>query len=66
MRILGPQGDPPVNPNGNQPRIFTGRADVEAKTPILWMGRNDSLEKTLMLEKTEGRRRRMTDDKMVG
>ena len=36
LRILGPQGDPPENPNGNQPRIFIGGADVEAKTPILW------------------------------
>ena len=24
------------NPNGNQPWIFTGRADAEAETPILW------------------------------
>ena len=26
----------PVNPKGNQPCIFTGRADVEAEAPILW------------------------------
>ena len=26
----------PVNPKGNQPRIFIGRADVEAEAPILW------------------------------
>ena len=26
----------PVNPKGNQPWIFLGRTDVEAKTPILW------------------------------
>ena len=25
-----------VNPKGNQPRIFTGRTDAEAKAPILW------------------------------
>ena len=25
----------PVNPKGNQPRIFIGRADVEAEAPIL-------------------------------
>ena len=30
------------------------------------MGRTDSLEKTLMLGNTEGRRRRMTEDEMVG
>ena len=26
----------PVNPKGNQSRIFIGRTDVEAETPILW------------------------------
>ena len=26
----------PINPNGNQPCIFTGRTDAEAETPILW------------------------------
>ena len=26
----------PVNPKGNQPWIFIGRTDVDAKTPILW------------------------------
>ena len=48
----------PVNPKGNQPWIFTGRTG--AKAPILWhlMQRTDSLEKTLMLGKTESRRRR--------
>ena len=25
----------PVNPKGNQSRIFTGRTDAEAETPIL-------------------------------
>ena len=40
--------------------IFTGRTDAEAETPILGhlMRRTNSLEKTLMLEKIEGRRRR--------
>ena len=40
--------------------MFIGRTDVEAETPILWplMGRADSFEKTLMLGKIEGRRRR--------
>ena len=48
-----------VNPKGNQPWIFTGRTDAEAKTPILChlMRRIDSLEKTLMLGKIEGKRR---------
>ena len=26
----------PVHPKGNQPRIFIGRTDAEAQTPILW------------------------------
>ena len=39
---------------------FTAMTDVEAETPILWPpdARADSLEKTLMLGKIEGRRRR--------
>ena len=50
----------PVHPKGNQSWIFTGRTDAEAEAPVLWplMWRTDSLEKTLMLGKTEGRRRR--------
>ena len=47
----------PVNSKGNQPWIFIGRTDAEAETPILWR-RADSLEKTLVLGKIEGRRRR--------
>ena len=40
--------------------MFIGRTDVEAETPKLWpmMQRADSFEKTLMLGKIEGRRRR--------
>ena len=26
----------PVNPKGNQSRIFIGRTDTEAEAPILW------------------------------
>ena len=51
----------PVNPKGNQSWIFIGRTDAEAETPILWppdVWRTDSFEKTLMLGKIEGRRRR--------
>ena len=50
----------PVNPKGDQPQIFTGRTDAEAEALVLWSphGRADSLEKGLMLGKTEGRRRR--------
>ena len=50
----------PVHPKGNQSWIFIGRIDAEAETPILWPldVKNWLLEKTLMLGKIEGRRRR--------
>ena len=38
--------------------MFNGSTDVEAEAPVLWMRRADSLEKTLMLGKIEGKRRR--------
>ena len=48
----------PVNSKRNQPRIFIGRTDAE--DPILWPpdGRVEPLEKTVMLGKTESKRRR--------
>ena len=51
----------PVHPKGDESWVFTGRTDVEAETPIFGhlMQRADSFEKTLMLGKIEGRRRRM-------
>ena len=49
-----------VSPKGNQPWIFIGRTDAWLKLQhfghLMW--NTDSLEKTLMLEKIEGRRRR--------
>ena len=49
-----------VNRKGNQPWIFIGRTDAEAETQyfgqLMW--RTASLEKTLMLGKIEGRRKR--------
>ena len=50
----------PVSPKGNQPWIFIGRTDTKAETPILWplYAKTDSFEKTLMLGKIEGRRRK--------
>ena len=57
----------PVNPKGNQSRIFTGSSDAEADQYFgHLMRRTDSLEKTLMLGKTEGGRRRGRQDDMVG
>ena len=56
----------PVHPKGDQAWVFIGRTDVKAE--ILWntklqyfghlIWRTDSFEKTLMLGKTEGKRRK--------
>ena len=52
----------PVHPKGDQYWVFPGRMDVEAETPILWPPEGkrkwDSFERTLMLGRIEGRRRR--------
>ena len=49
----------PVHPERDQSLVFIGRTDVKAETPILWPPYAvDSLEKTLMLGKIEGRRKR--------
>ena len=49
-----------VNPKVNQPGIFSGRTDAEAKAPILWQPDEKSwlMVNTLMLGKTEDRSRR--------
>ena len=49
-----------INPKGNQPWIFLGMTDATAEAPVLWLpdANADSLEKTLILGKIEGRRRR--------
>ena len=50
----------PVRSKGDQSWVFIGRTDAEAETPyfghLIW--RTDSLEKTLVLGKNEGRKRR--------
>ena len=50
----------PVHPKGDQPWVFIGRTDAEAETPVLWppLAKSCSLEKTLMLGRVGGRRRR--------
>ena len=49
----------PVRPKGDQSWVFFGRTDVEAETLILRPpDAKSSFEKTLMLGKIEGRRRR--------
>ena len=49
----------PVHPKGDQSCILIGRADDEAETLYVghWKQRTDSVEKTLMLGKIEGRKR---------
>ena len=47
-----------VHPKEDQSWVFIGRTDFEAATPILWPPGLFSFEKTLMLGKIEGRRRR--------
>ena len=49
----------PVHPKGDQSWVFIGRTHMEAETPVFGhlMLRADSLDKTLMLGKIEGRRR---------
>ena len=50
----------PVHPKGDQSWVFTGRTDMKLKLQnfghLMW--RADSFEKTLILGKIEGRRRR--------
>ena len=50
----------PVHPKGDQSWVFIGRTDAEAETRILWPPHEKSwlLEKTLMLGRIGGRRRR--------
>ena len=50
----------PVHSEGDTPWDFFGGNDAEAEAPVLWPPhvKSDSFEKTLMLGKIEGRRRR--------
>ena len=50
----------PVHSKGDQPWVFFGRNDAKAETPVFGhlMQRVDSLEKTLMLGRIGGRRKR--------
>ena len=60
MRVPWTASIKPINPKRNRPCTFFRRTGAEAEAPILWppVGRTDSLEKTLMLGKIEGGRRR--------
>ena len=48
----------PVYSEGDQTWDFSGRNDAEAEAPVFWPPHSDSLEKTLMLGRIGGRRRR--------
>ena len=50
----------PIHPKGEKTIVYTGRTNVEAELQYFGnlMQRADSFEKTLMLGKIEGRRRR--------
>ena len=50
----------PVHLKGNQPLIFIGRTNAEAEALIVWPPDTNSwlIEKSLVLGKSEGRRRR--------
>ena len=58
----------PVNSKGNQPLLIIERTDAEAEAQYFGhlMQSTNSLGKTLMLGKTEGRRTKGWQDKMVG
>ena len=47
----------PASPKGNQPWIFIGRTDAEAEAPILWPPDVKNQLISLMLGKSQGRRR---------
>ena len=58
----------PVNPKGNQSRIFIGRTDAEAEAPILWLP--DEKSQLIGKDPDAGKDRRqekgMTEDEMLG
>ena len=58
----------PVNPKGYQPRIFTERTVAKGEAPILWPPDAKSwlTGKDPDAGKIEGRRRRATENEMVG
>ena len=59
----------PVNPKGNQSRIFTGRTDAEAEAPIFWPP--DAKSWLITKDSDAGKdwrqeEKEMTQDEMVG
>ena len=60
MRVPWTARIQPVNPRGNQSRIFIGRTDAEVEASAFGqlMQRANPLEKILILGEIEGKRRR--------
>ena len=58
----------PVNPEGNQSQIFTGRTDAKAETPILWPpdAKNWLTGKDPDTGKDWRQEKRTTEDETVG
>ena len=58
----------PVNPKGNQPWIFIGRAGAETEVTILWPPEVNSwlIRKYLDARKDWGQEKGATEDEMVG
>ena len=58
----------PVNPTGNQTKIFIGRTDAEAEASIFWPSdvKNRLIGKDPDAGKDEGRSSGKTEEKMVG
>ena len=58
----------PVNPEGNQPWIFSGRTDAEAEVPILWSPdvKNWLTGKDPDAGKNWRQKKRAAEDEMVG
>ena len=57
----------PVHPKGDQPWVFFGRTDAKSEAPVLChlRGRTDSLEKTLILGKIEGKGEQTAEDGII-
>ena len=58
----------PINPKGNQPWIFIGRTDVEAKVPIFWLrdAKSQFIGEYPNARKDWGEEKGVTEDEMVG
>ena len=57
----------PVNPKGNQPWIFIGRADAEAESSILWSpdAKNQLIGKDSDAGKDWGQEKGTAEDEMI-